>query len=75
MCKSINIEAFIEALVRKLSPDQIDDTFGKRRADLVGPGLIGVHNVVDVISVDVCKNFVDRLVYSAHSPLSNAQKK
>ncbi|KAL0225696.1 hypothetical protein P9112_013020 [Eukaryota sp. TZLM1-RC] len=54
MCKSFNIEAFIEPLVRKLSSDQTDDSFGKRRADLVAPGIDGVLNVVDVVSVDVC---------------------
>ncbi|KAL0226613.1 hypothetical protein P9112_013937 [Eukaryota sp. TZLM1-RC] len=75
MCKSFNIEAFIEPLVRKLSSDQTDDSFGKRRADLVAPGIDGVLNVVDVVSVDVCKNSADRLVYSADSPLSNAEKK
>ncbi|KAL0214851.1 hypothetical protein P9112_007035 [Eukaryota sp. TZLM1-RC] len=73
MCKSINIEAFIEPLVRKLSSDQTDDSFGKRRADLVAPGIDGVLNVVDVISVDVCKISAARLVYSADSPLSNAE--
>ncbi|KAL0219112.1 hypothetical protein P9112_004765 [Eukaryota sp. TZLM1-RC] len=31
MCKSFNIEAFIEPLVRKLSSHQTDDFFGKRR--------------------------------------------
>ncbi|KAL0204772.1 hypothetical protein P9112_000079 [Eukaryota sp. TZLM1-RC] len=72
MCKSFNIEAFIEPLVRKLSSDQTDDSFGKRRADLVAPGIDGVLNVVDVVSVDVCKNSAARLVYSADSPLSNA---
>ncbi|KAL0226702.1 hypothetical protein P9112_014026 [Eukaryota sp. TZLM1-RC] len=75
MCKSFNIEAFIEPLVRKLSSDQTDDCFGKRRADLVAPGIDGVLNVVDVVSVDVCKNSAARLVYSADSPLSNAEKK
>ncbi|KAL0213943.1 hypothetical protein P9112_006127 [Eukaryota sp. TZLM1-RC] len=75
MCKSFNIEAFIEPLVRKLSSDQTDDSFGKRRADLVAPGIDGVLNVVDVVSVDVCKNSAARLVYSADSPLSNAEKK
>ncbi|KAL0214800.1 hypothetical protein P9112_006984 [Eukaryota sp. TZLM1-RC] len=54
MCKSFNIEAFIEPLVRKLSADQTDDSFGKRRADLVASGIDGVLNVVDVVSVDVC---------------------
>ncbi|KAL0210775.1 hypothetical protein P9112_009073 [Eukaryota sp. TZLM1-RC] len=75
MCKSFNIEAFIEHLVRKLSSDQTDDFFGKRRADLVAQGIDGVLNVVDVVSVDVCKNSAARLVYSADSPLSNAEKK
>ncbi|KAL0216348.1 hypothetical protein P9112_008532 [Eukaryota sp. TZLM1-RC] len=75
MCKSFNIEAFIEPLVHKLSSDQTDDSFGKRRADLVAPGIDGVLNVVDVVSVDVCKNSAARLVYSADSPLSNAEKK
>ncbi|KAL0206672.1 hypothetical protein P9112_001979 [Eukaryota sp. TZLM1-RC] len=75
MCKNFNIDAFIEPLVRKLSSDQIDDSFGKRRADLVAPGIDGVLNVVDIVSVDVCKNSAARLVYFADSPLSNAQKK
>ncbi|KAL0214282.1 hypothetical protein P9112_006466 [Eukaryota sp. TZLM1-RC] len=61
-------------LVRKLSSDQTDDSFGKKRADLVAPGIDGVLNVVDVVSVDVCKNSAARLVYSADSPLSNAEK-
>ncbi|KAL0219832.1 hypothetical protein P9112_005485 [Eukaryota sp. TZLM1-RC] len=74
MCKSFNIEALIEPLVRKLSSDQTDDSFGKRRADLVASGIDGVLNVVDVVS-DVCKNSAARLVYSADSPLSNAEKK
>ncbi|KAL0227391.1 hypothetical protein P9112_014715 [Eukaryota sp. TZLM1-RC] len=74
MCKSFIIEAFIEPLVRKLSSDQTDDCFGKRRADLVAPGIDGVFNVVDVVSVDVCKNSAARLVYSADWPLSNAEK-
>ncbi|KAL0206232.1 hypothetical protein P9112_001539 [Eukaryota sp. TZLM1-RC] len=58
-----------------LSSDQTDDSFGKRRADLVAPGIDGVLNVVDVVSVDVCKNSAARLVYSPDSPLSNAEKK
>ncbi|KAL0225992.1 hypothetical protein P9112_013316 [Eukaryota sp. TZLM1-RC] len=51
MCKSFNIEAFIEPLVRKLSSDQTDDSFGKRRADLVAPGIDGVLNVDFVKSI------------------------
>ncbi|KAL0207757.1 hypothetical protein P9112_012385 [Eukaryota sp. TZLM1-RC] len=65
MCKSFNIEAFIEPLVRKLSSDQTDDSFG----------IDGVLNVVDVVSVDAGKNSAARLVYSADSPLSNAEKR
>ncbi|KAL0206684.1 hypothetical protein P9112_001991 [Eukaryota sp. TZLM1-RC] len=75
MCKSFNKEAFIEPLVCKLSPNQTDDFCGKRRTDLVAPGIDGVLNVMDVVSVDVCKNFAALLVYSAHSLLSNAEKK
>ncbi|KAL0209004.1 hypothetical protein P9112_011591 [Eukaryota sp. TZLM1-RC] len=75
MCKTFNIEAFIEPLVCKLSSDQTDDFFGKRRTDLVAPGIDGVLNVVDVVSVDVCKNSAARLVYSDDSLLSNAEKK
>ncbi|KAL0216657.1 hypothetical protein P9112_008841 [Eukaryota sp. TZLM1-RC] len=74
MCKSFNIEAFIAPLVRKLSSDQTDDSFGKRRTDLAAPEIDGVLNVVDVVSVDVCKNFAARLVYSADSLLTNAEK-
>ncbi|KAL0209808.1 hypothetical protein P9112_009892 [Eukaryota sp. TZLM1-RC] len=75
MCKSFNIKAFIEPLVRELSPGQTYDSFDKRRADLVGPGVDGGVNVVKDVSVDVCKNSATRLVCSADSPLSNAEKK
>ncbi|KAL0214882.1 hypothetical protein P9112_007066 [Eukaryota sp. TZLM1-RC] len=75
MCKSFNIEAFVEPLVRKLSSDQTDDFFGKKRADIGAPEIAGVLNVVDVVSVDVCQNSAARLVYSADSLLSNAEKR
>ncbi|KAL0211221.1 hypothetical protein P9112_009519 [Eukaryota sp. TZLM1-RC] len=75
MCKSSNIEAFIEPLVRKLSLDQIDNSFGKRRAGLVAPGIYGVLNVVDVVSVNVCRYFAAPLVYSADPLLSYSEKK
>ncbi|KAL0208872.1 hypothetical protein P9112_011459 [Eukaryota sp. TZLM1-RC] len=74
MCKSFNREAFIVPLVRELSPDQTDDFFSRRMADLVAPEIDGVLNVVDVVSVDVCKNTAALLMYSADSPLSNAGK-
>ncbi|KAL0209967.1 hypothetical protein P9112_010051 [Eukaryota sp. TZLM1-RC] len=41
----------------------------------VAPGIDGVLNVLDVVSVDVRKNSAARLVYSADSPLSNADQK
>ncbi|KAL0225746.1 hypothetical protein P9112_013070 [Eukaryota sp. TZLM1-RC] len=75
MCKSFNIEAFIEPLVRKLSPHQTGDSLGERRAELVAPGIDGVVNVVDVVLVDVCKKSTALLVYSADSVLSNAEKR
>ncbi|KAL0213731.1 hypothetical protein P9112_005915 [Eukaryota sp. TZLM1-RC] len=58
MCKSHHIEAFVEPLVRKLSSEYEDDnTFGKRRADLItpAPGSDGVIKVLVVVTVDVCK--------------------
>ncbi|KAL0206964.1 hypothetical protein P9112_012675 [Eukaryota sp. TZLM1-RC] len=57
MCKSDHIEAAVEPLVRKLSPKNEDEnTFGKRRADLITPGSDDVIKVVDVVTVDVCKD-------------------
>ncbi|KAL0214362.1 hypothetical protein P9112_006546 [Eukaryota sp. TZLM1-RC] len=56
MWKSHHIEAFVEPLVPNLSPENEDDnTFGRRRADLITPGSDGVIKVVDVVTVDVCK--------------------
>ncbi|KAL0225636.1 hypothetical protein P9112_012960 [Eukaryota sp. TZLM1-RC] len=56
MCKSHRIEAFVEPLVCKLSSENEDEnTFGKRRADLITTGSDGVIKVVDVVTVDVCK--------------------
>ncbi|KAL0219200.1 hypothetical protein P9112_004853 [Eukaryota sp. TZLM1-RC] len=72
---SFNIEAFIDPSVHKQSPDQTDNSFGKRRADLVAPRIDGALNVVDAVSVDVCKNSAVRSVYSADSPLFNAEKR
>ncbi|KAL0206459.1 hypothetical protein P9112_001766 [Eukaryota sp. TZLM1-RC] len=57
MCKNHHIEAFVEQLVHKLSSENEDDnTFGKRSADLITPGPDGVIKVVDVVTVDVCKD-------------------
>ncbi|KAL0227265.1 hypothetical protein P9112_014589 [Eukaryota sp. TZLM1-RC] len=57
MCKSHHIEAFVEPLVRRLSSENEDEnTFGKRRADLISPASDGVILVVDVVTVDVWKD-------------------
>ncbi|KAL0216057.1 hypothetical protein P9112_008241 [Eukaryota sp. TZLM1-RC] len=57
MCKSHHIEAFVEPLVRRLSSENEDEnTFGKRRADLITPGSDGVLKVVDVVTDDVCED-------------------
>ncbi|KAL0207067.1 hypothetical protein P9112_012778 [Eukaryota sp. TZLM1-RC] len=54
MCKSHHIEAFVEPLVRRLSSENEDEnTFGKRRADLITPASHGVIKVVDVVNVDL----------------------
>ncbi|KAL0206150.1 hypothetical protein P9112_001457 [Eukaryota sp. TZLM1-RC] len=54
MCKSHHIEAFVEPLVRRLSSENEDEnTFGKRRADLITPASDGVIKVVDVVTVDL----------------------
>ncbi|KAL0216175.1 hypothetical protein P9112_008359 [Eukaryota sp. TZLM1-RC] len=54
MCKSHHIEAFVEPLVRRLSSENEDEnTFGKRRAELITPGSDGVIKVVDVVTVDL----------------------
>ncbi|KAL0205075.1 hypothetical protein P9112_000382 [Eukaryota sp. TZLM1-RC] len=57
MYKSHHIETLLEPLERKLSPENEDEnTFWKRRVDLITPGSDGVIKVVDVVTVDVCKN-------------------
>ncbi|KAL0225905.1 hypothetical protein P9112_013229 [Eukaryota sp. TZLM1-RC] len=47
MCKSHHIEAFVEPILRKLPPENDDNTFGKRRADLMTSASDGVMKVVD----------------------------
>ncbi|KAL0227093.1 hypothetical protein P9112_014417 [Eukaryota sp. TZLM1-RC] len=75
MCKSHHIEAFVELLVRKLSPENEDEnTFGKRRADLITPGSDGVRTVVDVVTVDVCKDSAIDFANEDETPLCFAEK-
>ncbi|KAL0205295.1 hypothetical protein P9112_000602 [Eukaryota sp. TZLM1-RC] len=56
MCKSHHIEAFVEPLVRRLSSENDENTYGKRRADLITPLTDGVINVLDAITADVCQD-------------------
>ncbi|KAL0207503.1 hypothetical protein P9112_012131 [Eukaryota sp. TZLM1-RC] len=70
MCKSHHIQAFVEALVRKLSPEkENNNTCGKRRADLITPGSDGVTKVVDVVTVDVCKESAIDFAKQDETPL------
>ncbi|KAL0213649.1 hypothetical protein P9112_005833 [Eukaryota sp. TZLM1-RC] len=63
-------EAFVEPLVRKLSPENEDDnTFGKRRADLITAGSDGVIKDVDVVTVDVCKESAIDFAKKDETPL------
>ncbi|KAL0219682.1 hypothetical protein P9112_005335 [Eukaryota sp. TZLM1-RC] len=75
MCKSHHIEAFVEPLVRMLSSENEDEnTFGKRRADLITPGSDGVIKVVDVVTVDVCKDSAIAFAKKDETPFCFAEK-
>ncbi|KAL0226037.1 hypothetical protein P9112_013361 [Eukaryota sp. TZLM1-RC] len=75
MCKSHHIEAFVEPLVPRLSSQNEDEnTFGKRRADLITPTSDGVIKVVDVVTVDVCKNSAIDFAKRDETPLCFAEK-
>ncbi|KAL0206915.1 hypothetical protein P9112_012626 [Eukaryota sp. TZLM1-RC] len=57
MCKCHHIEALVEPLLRKLSPENEEKIlWEKRRADLSTPGSDGVIKVVAVFTADVCKD-------------------
>ncbi|KAL0208357.1 hypothetical protein P9112_010944 [Eukaryota sp. TZLM1-RC] len=75
MCKSHHIEAFVEPLVRRLSSEnENENTFGKRRADLITPASDGVIKVVDVVTVDVCKDSAIDFAKRDETPLCFAEK-
>ncbi|KAL0204948.1 hypothetical protein P9112_000255 [Eukaryota sp. TZLM1-RC] len=75
MCKSHHIEAFVEPLVRRLSTENEDEnTVGKRRADLITPGSDGVIKVVDVVTVDDCKDSAIDFANKDETPLCFAEK-
>ncbi|KAL0209188.1 hypothetical protein P9112_011775 [Eukaryota sp. TZLM1-RC] len=74
-CKSHHIEAFVEPFVRRLSPENEDEnTFGKRRADLITLGSDAVIKVVDVVTVDVCKDSAIDVANKDETPLCFAEK-
>ncbi|KAL0210049.1 hypothetical protein P9112_010133 [Eukaryota sp. TZLM1-RC] len=70
MCNSYYIESFVEPLLRFLDINESvrDSEYGKRRADVVVPSFDDVMNVVDVVSVDVCKKNALRNAQSEVSP-------
>ncbi|KAL0205943.1 hypothetical protein P9112_001250 [Eukaryota sp. TZLM1-RC] len=76
ICKSNHIEAFGEPIVRKLSPENEDEnTFDeKHRADLITLGSDGVIKVVDVVTVDVCKDSAIDFANKDETPLCFAEK-
>ncbi|KAL0214712.1 hypothetical protein P9112_006896 [Eukaryota sp. TZLM1-RC] len=75
MCKSHHIEAFVEPLVRRLSSENEDgNTFGKRRADSITPASDGVIKLVDVVTVDVCKDSAFDFVKRDETLLCFAEK-
>ncbi|KAL0223244.1 hypothetical protein P9112_002634 [Eukaryota sp. TZLM1-RC] len=75
MCKSHHIEAFVEPIVRILSTENEDEnTFGKRRADLVTPESDGVIKVVDFVTVDVCKDSAIEFAKKDETSLNFAEK-
>ncbi|KAL0210728.1 hypothetical protein P9112_009026 [Eukaryota sp. TZLM1-RC] len=62
-------------IVRRLSSENEDEnTFGKRRADLITPGSDGVIKVVDVVTVDVCKDSAIDFAKRDETPLCFAEK-
>ncbi|KAL0216298.1 hypothetical protein P9112_008482 [Eukaryota sp. TZLM1-RC] len=71
MCNSYHIESFVEPLLRSLDINESvrDSEYGKRRADVVVPSFDDVMNVVDVVTVDVCKKNALKNAQSEVSPL------
>ncbi|KAL0206070.1 hypothetical protein P9112_001377 [Eukaryota sp. TZLM1-RC] len=75
MCNSYHIESFVEPLLRSLDINESvrDSEYGKRRADVVVPSFDDVMNVVDVVTVDVCKKNALRNAQSEVSPLDDSE--
>ncbi|KAL0214932.1 hypothetical protein P9112_007116 [Eukaryota sp. TZLM1-RC] len=64
-----------EPLLRSLDINESvrDSEYGKRRADVVVPSFDDVMNVVDVVTVDVCKKNVLKNAQSEVSPLDDSE--
>ncbi|KAL0211129.1 hypothetical protein P9112_009427 [Eukaryota sp. TZLM1-RC] len=75
MCYSYHIESFVEPLLRSLDINESvrDSEYGKRRADVVVPPFDDVMNVVDVVTVDVCKKNALKNAQSEVSPLDDSE--
>ncbi|KAL0204746.1 hypothetical protein P9112_000053 [Eukaryota sp. TZLM1-RC] len=75
MCNSYHIESFVEPLLRSLVINESvrDSEYGKRRADVVVPSFDDVMNVVDVVTVDVCKKNALKNAQSEVSPLDDSE--
>ncbi|KAL0223855.1 hypothetical protein P9112_003245 [Eukaryota sp. TZLM1-RC] len=71
MCNSYHTESFVEPLLRSLDINESvrDSEYEKRRADVVVPSLDDVLNVVDVVTVDVCREKCLKNAQSEVSPL------
>ncbi|KAL0226372.1 hypothetical protein P9112_013696 [Eukaryota sp. TZLM1-RC] len=74
-CNSYHIESFVEPLLRSLDINESvrDSEYGKRRADVVVPSFDDVMNVVDVVTVDVCKKNALKNAQSEVSPLDDSE--
>ncbi|KAL0226349.1 hypothetical protein P9112_013673 [Eukaryota sp. TZLM1-RC] len=70
-----SIESFVEPLLRSLDINESvrDSEYGKRRADVVVPSFDDVMNVVDVVTVDVCKKNALKNAQSEVSPLDDSE--
>ncbi|KAL0216345.1 hypothetical protein P9112_008529 [Eukaryota sp. TZLM1-RC] len=75
MCNSYHIESFVEPLLRSLDINESvrDSEYGKPRADVVVPSFDDVMNVVDVVTVDVCKKNALKNAQSEVSPLDDSE--
>ncbi|KAL0205825.1 hypothetical protein P9112_001132 [Eukaryota sp. TZLM1-RC] len=58
----------------KNKENENENTFGKRRADLITPASDGVIKVVDVVTVDVCKDSAIDFAKRDETPLCFAEK-